>query len=200
VALSFEVFMDLYDRIFKTIVNVEGGFTKNPKDRGNWTSGVIGRGELKGTKYGISAMAYPHLDIKNLTVEQAKDIYYRDYWLKAGCHQLPADAALLLFDMAVNSGVGAALKNYAEANGDPDLFVAERLDFYAAIEPDEFNDGWMRRLAHVIRVAVELKKHSTFKVLVVHDKGKQTVQTRTFVASVDGKPISSGRKLDIRFL
>jgi hypothetical protein len=192
--------MDVYDKIFRTIINVEGAFTNNPRDRGNWTSGIIGRGELKGTKYGISAMSYPHLDIKNLTLQQAKDIYYKDYWLKAGCHQLPPDAALFVFDMAVNSGVGAALATYAKAGGDPLLFVAERLDFYAAIEPDDFNDGWMRRLAHVIRAAVALRTHSAFSVLVTHDGGKTSVTNRGFVASIDGKPMTSGRKLDIRFL
>lgn len=32
------------------------------------------------TKFGISKRAYPKLDIVNLTVEDAKKIYERDYW------------------------------------------------------------------------------------------------------------------------
>ncbi len=52
----------------------EGKFTDNPKDDGNWTGGKQGRGELKGTKYGIAAKSYPHLDIKNLTLDEATAI------------------------------------------------------------------------------------------------------------------------------
>lgn len=33
------------------------------------------------TKYGISQRAYPDVDIRNLTLDKAKDIYYRDWWV-----------------------------------------------------------------------------------------------------------------------
>ena len=33
------------------------------------------------TKYGISKRSFPALDIKNLTVEQAGEIYYKNYYL-----------------------------------------------------------------------------------------------------------------------
>ena len=38
----------------------EGGFTVNPRDRGNWTGGEIGVGKFNGTNFGLSAAAYPH--------------------------------------------------------------------------------------------------------------------------------------------
>ena len=50
----------------------EGGYQDNPADPGNWTGGKVGHGVMKGTKYGISAESYPHLDIKNLTVVEAE--------------------------------------------------------------------------------------------------------------------------------
>jgi hypothetical protein len=40
--------------------------------------------DLKGIKYGISAASYPTLDISNVTLTQAQDIYEADYWAKAG--------------------------------------------------------------------------------------------------------------------
>lgn len=70
--------------IIAAVVSVEGGFTQDPKDRGNWTTGVIGQGELKGTKYGISAMSYPTVDIKNLSQDQATALYIMDYVNKPG--------------------------------------------------------------------------------------------------------------------
>ena len=36
----------------------EGGLSLDPNDRGNWTSGVIGKGELKGTKFGIASVFF----------------------------------------------------------------------------------------------------------------------------------------------
>jgi hypothetical protein len=44
-----------FDRAFEETIGLEGGFSRNPDDNGNWTGGRRGLGELKGTKYGISA-------------------------------------------------------------------------------------------------------------------------------------------------
>lgn len=88
----------------------EGGYTNNRKDRGNWTSGKVGVGTLKGTKYGIAAHAYPSLDIKNLTVNDVKPIYEKDYWKPARCENLPFGVDLAVFDFAVNSGVSRSVR------------------------------------------------------------------------------------------
>lgn len=109
--------MSSYEDAFKKVVGHEGGFTANPKDRGNWTSGKIGVGELKGTKYGISAMAYPHLDIRNLTLDQARAIYKRDYWDRVKGDQLTFPVAFNVFDGAVNSGVLRSILWLQEAVG-----------------------------------------------------------------------------------
>ena len=37
-----------YDEAFKITVGHEGGLTLHRQDRGNWTSGKVGVGELKG--------------------------------------------------------------------------------------------------------------------------------------------------------
>lgn len=99
-----------YDEAFHRVIGHEGGLTLDRNDRGNWTSGVIGKGELKGTKYGVSAMAYPNEDIQNLTLDRAKEIYRRDYWNKCHIDELPDDVRFDMFDTAINSGVAAAIK------------------------------------------------------------------------------------------
>lgn len=63
------------------------------------------------TKWGISQKAFPNLDIKNLTMDQAKAIYKNNYWdpIKGDLiHR--QDVANNLFDFAVNSGVSQAVK------------------------------------------------------------------------------------------
>lgn len=92
------------------ILTAEGRFTKDPADNGNWTGGRRNEGTLKGTKYGISAASYPLLDIENLTHEQAREIYRRDYWDKLRCGEMPLPLGLALFDAAVNHGPGRAAR------------------------------------------------------------------------------------------
>lgn len=83
----------------------EGGFTKNPEDPGNWTRGAVGIGMLEGTNMGISAAAYPDLNIAMLTPFVAGAIYQRDYWNRVAGDALPAGVDMMVFDAAVNMGV-----------------------------------------------------------------------------------------------
>jgi lysozyme family protein len=59
-----------FDLFSDRLIKIEGGYANNKNDRG---------GE---TKYGISKKYHPDIDIKNLTVEQAKEIYRKEYWDK----------------------------------------------------------------------------------------------------------------------
>lgn len=80
------------------VLEKEGGYVNDPTDSG---------GE---TKYGVSKRAFPDLDIKNLTLQDAKDIYKTHYWDKVLGDRLPNSLRLTVFDMAVNAGVKAAIK------------------------------------------------------------------------------------------
>lgn len=159
-----------FDKAFERVIGHEGGYTDDQRDRGNWTSGVIGKGELRGTKYGISAMAYPMLDIRNLTLDGAKDIYRADYWNRCHIDDLPDIVRFDMFDMAVNSGVGAAVKTMQRAlgvkadgiwgadtaaaarNADPYIldkkFSGYRLQYLCDLTTfPTFGKGWVRRVA-----------------------------------------------------
>lgn len=101
----------------KAVFGHEGGLSTDRGDRGNWTSGVIGVGTFKGTKYGIAAHAFPELDIPNLTVEAAAEIYREDYWKPINGDALPSGVDLVVFDSAVNSGVDRATRWLQQAVG-----------------------------------------------------------------------------------
>ncbi len=88
----------------------EGGFQKMHGDRGNWTGGKVGIGELRGTKYGISAAQFPSLDIENLTKDQAAAIYKDGYWKDLYSQINDQPIANKLFDMGVLFGVHMAVK------------------------------------------------------------------------------------------
>lgn len=85
---------DFDKAILKTLIH-EGGskITDDPDDRGGLT------------KYGISQRSYPNVDIRNLTEEQAKEIYKRDYWDKVKADDIQSqEVAENIFDTAVNMG------------------------------------------------------------------------------------------------
>jgi lysozyme family protein len=95
-----------FDQAFAKVIGHEGGYVNSKADPG---------GE---TKFGISKRSYPSEDIPNLTLERAKEIYLRDYWGPAGCDAAPDLIRFDLFDMAVNSGVRAAVKAMQKAVGE----------------------------------------------------------------------------------
>ncbi len=148
--------MAAFDQAFRVVIGHEGGFTANPADPGNWTGGASGRGECRGTKFGISARAYPDLDIADLTLDQAQAIYRRDYWDKLDADSLPPPLALLAFDAAVNNGLGRARQWLALARSQQTgaaicaEFLAQRFAFMAALPTwHSFGLGWARRLCRL---------------------------------------------------
>lgn len=153
------------------MVGSEGAFDDDPDDRGNWTSGKVGQGELKGTKYGIASHVYPNLDIKNLTLDQAKDIYLRDYWGQR-CDNLSSGVDYLYFDICVNNGKGAATKLFqrglgvasdgiwgpkteaALAAADPKALIESvsgyRNSYYRSLSTFwKYGNGWLNRVKRV---------------------------------------------------
>jgi lysozyme family protein len=152
-----------FDTTFASIIGHEGGLVDDPRDPGGLT------------KFGISKRSYPSEDIANLTLEQAKAIYLRDFWSPLKGDQLPPALALCLFDMAVNSGVAQAIRTLQRAidvtvdgiMGPGTLgkalslpaeilvayYQAERVLFMSKLaEFPSFGRGWTRR---VISTAIE---------------------------------------------
>lgn len=167
-----------FEKAFDRVIGHEGQFQDNPGDRGNWTGGKVGSGVNKGTKFGISAMTYPKEDIKGMTVDRAKEIYYKDWWVKLEMELFKPALSFQMFDAAINHGMTNATKMLQRAVGVPDdgvigrmtkraidtmtlddilmCFLSERLDFmtYVGSWPT-FGKGWARRIALNLRLAAE---------------------------------------------
>jgi lysozyme family protein len=91
---------DFEQAVTKTLIH-EGGakVTDDPDDAGGLT------------KYGISQRAYPNVDIRNLSEQEAKNIYKRDYWDKVKGDEIKEQQiAENIFDTAVNMGARTASK------------------------------------------------------------------------------------------
>ena len=177
---------DNWERSFANVIGSEGGFSDDSRDRGNWTSGVVGQGQLKGTKWGISAMSYPRLDIKNLTQADAKRIYKKDYWDTILGDELPAGLDYVTFDAAVNSGQDRAVKWLQRALltqadgvvGPETLKAAEKVTIPLAIDRacddrlnylkslptwDTYGKGWTTRVSKVRTIAKRMHQDAAVR-------------------------------------
>jgi lysozyme family protein len=95
--------MASFDLAISVVLAHENGYINDPNDPG------------KETKYGISKRSYPNLDIKNLTVNEAKSIYKRDYWQYDEIKS--QSIATKIFDIAVNIGTSEIIKIVQEILG-----------------------------------------------------------------------------------
>ena len=148
-------------RTIDDLIEREGGLVNDANDRG----GV--------TKYGISSRSYPALDVAAITKEDARDIYFEDFWRPCCCDQIASQlVANLLFDFAVNTGVKRSIKTLQKClsvavNGfigpitiaainDADCelialrFTVLRIDYYSRLAAKKksqrkFLHGWINR-------------------------------------------------------
>ena len=89
---------DLFETAVDFVLTAEGGLVDDPSDPGGLTN------------FGISQRAYPHLNIRELTIADAKALYRKDYWDRCSCGKLPHAIALVVFDAAVNQGASASIR------------------------------------------------------------------------------------------
>lgn len=145
------------------ILQYEGGLTDDPKDPGGLTN------------FGISQRAYPNVDIRNLTVEKAGEIYKRDYWDACQCDAMPYSIALFVFDAAVNQGTTGAKKmlqralnvtsdgiignitltalKTADTNKTMQHMVIDRIMFYTGLSTfSTFGRSWINRTIHSLNI------------------------------------------------
>jgi lysozyme family protein len=164
-----------FDKCYEKLLIAEGELSLDPQDKGNWTLGEIGKGELKGTKYGISAAMYPLENIRDMTLEKAKSITKRDYWDRNKCDEMPQSIVAGFFDMAFNSGERNTAKVLLQCVGmesvgvinkrvldevfklDENIlllrFIKYRILFIAQIKTFRlYGRGWILRIAESINV------------------------------------------------
>lgn len=98
-----------FDEAFEKLIGNEGGYSNNPADPG---------GE---TMYGVTArVARSHGymgQMKDLTLDRAKDIYRISYWDSVRASELPDEVRFDVFDASVNSGPGQAVRFLQRATG-----------------------------------------------------------------------------------
>jgi len=137
---------DNFDIAFDFVLKHEGtNYVNDPNDPG---------GE---TKYGISKRSYPNLDIFNLSFENAKSIYYSDFWLKMNCDELESPLDICAFNCAVNCGPSIAYKLLQNSTNWRD-FLAQQIYYYTKLKNAKyFIFGWVSRTLDCWKLASQIE-------------------------------------------
>lgn len=99
--------MSRFDDCLKFVLSWEGGYTNDPDDPGGATNfGIIQK------EYDLYRKAHslPSQSVKNISQEEYTSIYTTEFWnpVHGGTDNAPLD--LVLFDAAVNNGVGMSIR------------------------------------------------------------------------------------------
>ena len=83
-------------------------------------------------------------------LENVKNYYYKEYWIKSGAHKIAAEnpeLALVLLDTAINSGVSKAKRLLAQSNNDAETMIDKRLaSLKTSKNWDKYGRGWSKRI------------------------------------------------------
>lgn len=164
-----------FEKALAAVLDHEGGYVNHPRDPGGMTN-------LGVTKVAWEEWVGHSVDEKEmraLTPEKVAPMYKRRYWDKVCGDELPEGLDYIVFDTAVNSGPGRAVKllqgcldvtqdgalgpktlQAVRETGPQKLIAAyakARLDFLAALPTwDAFGKGWSRRVAEVFTSAEKM--------------------------------------------
>ena len=157
-----------FDASLALVLVHEGGWADHPSDPG----GATMKGVTIATYKAYLGREVTKTELRNIPDAHLKDIYFTRYWQKVEGDDLPIGVDLAVFDFAVNSGPGRAIKAVQKVTGaDQDGIVgsrtlasidaqghratiedlcAERLRFLKRLKTwATFGAGWERRVAEV---------------------------------------------------
>jgi lysozyme family protein len=171
---------DNFDLCLELMLKHEGGYVHHELDPGGRTNlGVTQRVWEEWLGRPVSEK-----EMRNLTPTMVKPLYKRKYWDAIRGDELVSGVDYVVFDVAVNSGPGRAIKFLQSCVGvtvdggfgprtldavnkqNPErlieLYCAKRLEFLQTLRTFEtFGKGWSRRVAEVKQVALGMVPQDT---------------------------------------
>lgn len=170
---------DNFQKCLENLLKHEGGFVNDSRDNGGMTNlGVTIRVWEEWVGHPVSEK-----EMRNLTPLMVAPLYKRKYWDVCHADDLVSGVDYAVFDVAVNSGSGRAIKllqscvgatpdgGYGsitaalvkKAETDPvrliELYCAKRMEFLETLKSFPiFGKGWSRRVSEVKSVALDMVK------------------------------------------
>ena len=157
-----------WDESFRLLLQSEGGFSNLSQDPG----GMTNLGVTKSTWENWIGRQSDEAEMRSLTPQKVEPLYKKKYWDAVRGDELDAGIAYILFDFAVNAGVGRSIKILQICLGVPadggfgpitmaavksvepleliKRFTYAKEEFYRSLPTFEvFGEGWLNRLADV---------------------------------------------------
>ena len=147
--------MNRFEKIFDYLIKVEGGYSNDKNDKGGKTK--YGITEEEARKFGYKG------DMQDLTMDFAKNIYLKKYYLGNKLDKVANDkVALSICDWAVNSGKNGiknaqiAINQLTNANLDIDGIIGNKtLEALSTVDPEKFLEVYhnLQRIYYRSKVA-----------------------------------------------
>jgi len=164
-----------WDRCFVLLLQSEGGYSDDPKDPGGRTN----LGVTQSVWESWVGRASNEKEMRNLVSADVEPLYKRKYWDACRCDDLPTGLDYVVFDFAVNAGVGRSIKTLqscvdATVDGQlgkmtldavfkfsPDVtifrFSDEKVKYYESLPTfPTFGNGWLDRVERVKNDALKM--------------------------------------------
>ena len=155
---------DNFERALTMVLRHEGGFVDHPNDPG----GMTNKGITKKVYDAYIGKVTSEQEMRDMPDDHVAEIYRKQYWDRANCDKLASGLDISIFDWAVNSGCGRAVKALQKCVGatqdgglgpltlkavsdkDPkeliEMISVERETFYRKLKTfKHFGKGWLRR-------------------------------------------------------
>ncbi|HQJ93174.1 MAG TPA: glycosyl hydrolase 108 family protein, partial [Clostridia bacterium] len=101
-----------FKKILQFTLKWEGGFVDDPDDPGGRTNYGITQATFDAYR---KSKGLDKIDVKNISPGEVELIYFKNYWIPAQCPRMVDSLAYVIFDTAVNFGVGGSVEFLQEA-------------------------------------------------------------------------------------
>lgn len=198
-----------YARCLANTLREEGGWTDDPRDPGGPTNfGIIQR---EYDKY-RDARRLPRRSVRFIEAGEYQAIYRGNYWEPMRGDLWPKGPDQIVFDIAVNSGTGAAPRMMGFALGTPERTprvlamlaassddqvgivkraCARRASFYRSLRTfSAFGRGWLARNARMeaigVKMVLEAQGHAAPAVVLEAEQARARTAAKTNAAGAAG--------------
>lgn len=173
----------------------EGGWSNHPADPGGKT--MYGITEAVWLAWNKAKGILKPKPVREITRSEAEEIYYKNYWLAAGCDKLRPGVDLCTYDSSVNSGVSRGRKWLLASVGGSDVqtvkkMCAARLSFLRALSTFAvFGKGWVNRVTDVeakgVKMALEAEGTSSTAVTTLLSEDAKAAVAKSATADTRAK-------------
>jgi lysozyme family protein len=166
---------DNFEKCLALVLKSEGGFVNNPRDPG----GMTNLGVTKVTYERWMNEPVTEEQMRALTPNDVEQLYREWYWDGVRGDDLPAGVDYCTFDLAVNSGIGTAVRLLQDASntvpdgklGPVSMVAIQEMDAHAIVSELQasrlaylkkistwpvFGKGWTNRVNDVTAAALEM--------------------------------------------